>query len=95
MSGDTWSADFPVKFLLTREDKDIYGKNYWLGPEQRACNFILNLGCSQTINGIQLVNTHNDVYKDRSTKQFRYTRDDKEYKQTSLLTFLYILNMYL
>ena len=88
MSGDTFSSGFPVKFLLTREEKEIHFKNYLLGPDHRAGNFILNLGCSQTFNRIQFVNTHNGIAKDRSTKQFRYTRDVKGSKQTSLLTFL-------
>ena len=77
VSGDTLNPSFSVERLLTRHDKETWGggngpATFWLGPNHKPATFILNLGCSQTFKGIELVNTHTGTYKDRGTKQFRY-----------------------
>eukprot|EP00092_Neocalanus_flemingeri_P099497 GFUD01126916.1.p1 GENE.GFUD01126916.1~~GFUD01126916.1.p1 ORF type:complete len:622 (+),score=120.29 GFUD01126916.1:104-1969(+) len=70
VSGDAYDNRFAVKNLLIRAQQEIFGKNYWVGPDG-AASFILNLGCRQTFAGIQLVNTHNGQVRDRATKRFR------------------------
>ena len=79
MSGDTYDHRFTVEALLTHEEKDIWdGKhvaNYWLAPNSKGGTFILNLGCRQTFDGIQLVNTHNVQARDRASKRFRHILD--------------------
>ena len=50
--------------------KEESGKSYWLSPFRRGGQFILDLGCEETINTIELVNTHNANGRDWSTKGF-------------------------
>ena len=57
--------------------------NFWKTKEDsREGMLILDLGCAQEVNTIQLVNTHNGQNRDRSTKEFRvsfsYDSDDFE-----------------
>ena len=61
---------FSVKKLLTKSPKEIFSKNYWLGPNTKAGVFILDLGCAKTVNMVELVNTHNGHVRDRGTKEF-------------------------
>ena len=80
VSGDILTPSFSVERLLTRQDKETWDSgngpaNFWLGPSHTPATFIINLGCSQTFKGIELVNTHTATYKDRATKQFRYKND--------------------
>eukprot|EP00092_Neocalanus_flemingeri_P026563 GFUD01028787.1.p1 GENE.GFUD01028787.1~~GFUD01028787.1.p1 ORF type:complete len:626 (+),score=118.16 GFUD01028787.1:104-1981(+) len=70
VSGDAYDNRFAVKNLLTNANQEIFGQNYWIGPDGTA-SFILNLGCRQTFDGIKLVNTHNGQARDRATKQFK------------------------
>ena len=74
VSGDKYDAMFPVDSLLTRDAKEAVRDNkanYWLAPNKAKGSFILNLGCKQTIQGIELVNIHNRWAKDRASKHFR------------------------
>ena len=57
-------------FTLNQEEQNCF-KNYWLAKEKINSTFIMNLGCQQTFEGIQLVNTHNYVHRNRATKRFR------------------------
>ena len=60
---DRWSA---LSFLL----KDP--ANYWLTGDGKAGEgFIMSLGCQKTVVGVNLRNTHNAGFRDRSTKKFR------------------------
>ena len=47
-----------------------FGKNYWLSPNGGG-EFILDLGCEDSFDTVELVNTHNAGAKDRSTKEFQ------------------------
>jgi len=71
VSGDIYDSRFTVDKLYTDSKKDIMGKTYWLGKNGQKAIFVLNLGCLIRFNGIQLVNTHNQGNRDRSTKRFR------------------------
>ena len=62
---------FSVEKLLTNSPKEIFAKNYWLGPDKKAGEFVLDLGCAKTVNMVELVNTHNGHVRDRSTKEFK------------------------
>ena len=46
-------------------------KNYWLGPDKKGGSFTVDLGCETRVSMVELVNTHNAQYKDRSTKEFK------------------------
>jgi len=71
VSGDTYpDGRFPVDKLFTVSKKERTG-TYWLGGDSQAATFIINLGCQLRFKGIQLVNTHNESARDRSTKKFR------------------------
>ena len=49
-----------------------FGTNYWLSPNrEEGGEFILDLGCEDSFDTVELVNTHNVHYKDRSTKEFQ------------------------
>ena len=61
---------FSVKMLLTNSPREIFSKNYWLGPNTKSGEFILDLGCDKTVNMVELVNTHNAQVRDRGTKEF-------------------------
>ena len=58
--------------VLTEEDEEREGAvgNYWLaGGGQK--DFLLDLGCYQTINTLKIVNTRNAHVNDRATRDFR------------------------
>ena len=70
-SGDSQDDKYyPATYILTRQMKEESGKSYWLSPFRRGGQFILDLGCEETINTIELVNTHNANGRDWSTKGF-------------------------
>ena len=74
ISGDIYENDqrFKVEFALHHAEKEEWGKNYWLSPHQKTGGeFILDLGCEDSFNTVELVNTHNNGAKDRSTKKFQ------------------------
>ena len=71
VSGDIYDSRFPVDGIFTHNLAEPGHAGYWLGPEQSTATFVLNLGCQLSFDGIQIVNTHNAIYKDRSTKRFR------------------------
>ena len=74
MSGDIYIYDqrFKVEFVLHHANKDEFGQNYYITPDRRAGGeFILDLGCKDSFNTVELVNTHNAYHKDRSTKRFQ------------------------
>ena len=72
ISGDIYDQRFPVEFALQRAKKEEFGKNYWLSPDRKAGGeFILDLGCEESFNTVELVNTHNHYHKDRATKRFQ------------------------
>ena len=73
ISGEFYASDarWKVSHLLTRSLKEEFGKNYWLALDQKAGGeFILDLGCEDSLNTVELVNTHNAYHKDRSTQRF-------------------------
>ena len=46
--------------------------NYWLAPNYKdEAEFVLSLGCEQTVNLVELVNTHNGFARDRATKELK------------------------
>ena len=72
VSGDIWDQRFKVEFALHHANKEEFGKNYYLAPEKKVGGgFLLDLGCKQSFNTVELVNTHNANHKDRSTKRFQ------------------------
>jgi len=63
---------FSITNLLTNAPLEIFGENYWLAPNgQDRAEFVLDLGCEKTVNLVELVNTHNGFYRDRSMKEFK------------------------
>ena len=73
ISGDIYENDqrFKVENVLYHAEKEEWGKNYWLSPEQADGEFILDLGCEDSYNEVELVNTHNGQANDRSTNRFK------------------------
>ena len=71
VSGDVYSPEFKVEFALHHADLEEAG-NYYLTPDQKAGGeFLLDLGCEDSFNTVELVNTHNSVSRDRSTQSFQ------------------------
>ena len=62
---------FRVAKLLTKSNPEIFGENYWLGPDQTAAEFVLDLGCNKILNLVELVNTHSGSHRNRGTKEFK------------------------
>ena len=71
VSGDIYDDKFNVQNLLTLENPEVWGENYWLAPLYTKGTFILNLACRISFTSIQLVNTHNGVGKNCATRQFK------------------------
>ena len=72
--GDVNSEHYAVENLLTWSKKEVLdgeNTNYWMGQKQTSATFILNLGCVQNFEEIQLVNFHNAHGRSRSTRRFR------------------------
>ena len=75
----TWCGTFLATNLLSKEVdrwslKSGEPANYWLtenGKTGREQGFIMYLGCSKTVRGVSLKNTHNAGHGVRSTKKFR------------------------
>ena len=69
---DSYDSRFKAVFALHHANKDEFGKNYWLTPNKKTGGeFLLDLGCEDSFNTVELVNTHNAYHKDRSTKRFQ------------------------
>ena len=68
-----YSEKYAVQNIFTRNynEPGKHGKGYWLGGNQKQGWFIIDLGCTVSFGGIQLINVHNEGHKDRSTKKFR------------------------
>ena len=64
---------FKVENVLYHAKKETSGniRNYWLAPGKASGEFLLDLGCEESFNKVELVNTHNSIGKDRSTKMFQ------------------------
>ena len=83
----TWCGTFLATNLLSKEVDRWSGKsgepaNYWLtenGKTGREQGFIMYLGCSKTVRGVSIRNTHNARHHDRSTKKFRILGSDTKY----------------
>ena len=75
--------------VLTRSDIEHCNSkgqncNFWKTKEDsREGMLILDLGCAQEVNTIQLVNIHNGQNRDRSTKEFRvsFSSDKDDFKE--------------
>ena len=70
ISGDVYDQRFKVEFAL-HHAKEETGKNYWLAPDEEGGEFLLDLGCEETLNTVELVNTHNAAARDRAKKRFQ------------------------
>ena len=73
---DDWEVydnKFAVENIFTHNlaEPAEQGKGYWLGGDGTHAYFIIDLGCRISFRGIQLANTHNEGYQDRSTKRFQ------------------------
>ena len=72
VSGDMFDQIFKVEFALHHAEKDEYGKNYYLTPGgQVGAEFLLDLGCEDSFNTVELVNTQNSRSRDGSTRRFQ------------------------
>ena len=64
--------NFSPEKLLTNSKEEAFGKNYWLLPDKETGKgFVLDFGSVKTFNLVELVNTHNAQFKDRSTNEFK------------------------
>ena len=78
ISGDILTNDgkFKVEFALQHDMEEEFGMNYWASPDHwdiadGAGAFILDLGCEDSFDTVELVNTHNADKKNRATKRFK------------------------
>ena len=69
VSADQYSSSYAAVYMLTRSEVEVAG-NYWITPNGVAGHFVLDLGCSVPVSGIELVNTHNAGSRTRSTRGF-------------------------
>ena len=75
----SWCRLHPAKHILSldvdkRHGSNSKASNYWLaetGKTGKEQGFTMNLGCSKTVSGVSLRNTHNGPYRDYSTKKLR------------------------
>ena len=56
--------------------EEEFGENYWASPNHwdiadGGGSFILDLGCEDSYDTVELVNTHNAHMKNRATKKFQ------------------------
>ena len=70
VSGDFYSPESKVEFALHHANVEE-GGNFYLTPDQAGGEFLLDLGCEDSFNTVELVNTHNSVSRDRSTQSFQ------------------------
>ena len=75
-SSTSYSSMFPADTIFSLEDDKITNKkaNFWLAENNRAGpdqGFVLDLGCSKSLLGVQLKNTHGGPRRNRGTKKFR------------------------
>ena len=71
VSGEIYDQRFKVEFSLQHAKKEEAG-NYYLTPDkQDGGEFLLDLGCEESFETVELVNTHNAGIRDRSTKGFQ------------------------
>ena len=78
-SDSSWCDVFPASNILSLDDDEWNGSvgspaNYWLSEEGKTGEeqgFIMYLGCSKTVGGVSLKNTHNARNRDRSTRKLR------------------------
>ena len=68
--GEVLDKKFPVENVFNKSNMETMN-NFWLGPEKKPANFILDLGCDKRVNKVELVNTHNSHKKNRATKEFK------------------------
>ena len=61
---------FAVEKLLTNSNLEEFGENYWLAEDNTRAEFVLDLGCEKTVDGVELVNTKSGHHDNRGTKQF-------------------------
>ena len=70
VSGDH-NERFKVEFALLHTNEEEVG-NYFLFPyEQDGGEFLLDLGCEDSFETVELVNTHHAERRTRSTKGFQ------------------------
>ena len=73
ISGDVIDASerFKVEFVLEYSNTEESG-NFWLAPNyQVGVGFILDLGCEDSYDTVELANTHTGRWRDRSTQKFQ------------------------
>ena len=70
VSGDVYDQRFKVEFGLHHAILEEEG-TFYLSPNQAEGEFILDLGCEDSFDTVELVNTHNSVSRDRSTQKFQ------------------------
>ena len=70
VSGDVYDPRFKVEFALHHAILEEEG-NFYLSPNQAGGEFLLDLGCEDSFDTVELVNTHNSVSRDRSTQSFQ------------------------
>ena len=73
VSGDFYNniLTYRVGNILNTAKNDEATNNFWLGNNQKPSTAVLDLGCEKAVNLVQIVNTHNNNYKDRSTKKLK------------------------
>ena len=69
--GTCHANSFSVNKLLTNGLVEKQYQNYWLAPDNKPAEFVLDLGCNKIVNMMELVNTHNAYHRDRSAKEFK------------------------
>ena len=62
-------SSFSAKHVLTRSLKETTG-SFCLAPDLTSGSFVLDMGCVTDSDHVEVVNTHNTVFNDRSKSQF-------------------------
>ena len=68
---DNWGVQ---QLLIWNKAENHWSDNYWLAPNKKQGEFILKFDQPRIVDTITIVNTHNSVWQDRGTNEFKVTK---------------------
>ena len=81
VSGDVYyDSNYPPnnwgvqQLLIWNKAENHWSDNYWLAPDSMQGEFILKFDQPRIVHTITIVNTHNSVWQDRGTNEFKVTK---------------------
>ena len=68
---DNWGVQ---QLLIWNKAENHWSDNYWLAPDSMQGEFVLKFDQPRIVHTITIVNTHNSVWQDRGTNEFKVTK---------------------